>query len=175
MPHLFRPYADTIARCVLVSIAVAPILLIGLGYWVTASEYTTDQPITVDQPVPFSHAHHVGGLGLDCRYCHTGHVTALVGPNGDVHVYSPTPADAEAIRNARLVNGLGLLEGWLPRLIESSGSNAITVVATHGIVPRKIAAGEILSRSHGAGRRIRMPGNPYQMSKSTSAISATPW
>lgn len=78
MPQLFRPYADTIARCVLVSIAVLPILLIGLGYWVTASEYTTDQSITVDQPVPFSHAHHVGGLGLDCRYCHTGVETSPV-------------------------------------------------------------------------------------------------
>ena len=79
-------------------------------------------------------------------------VRTLVGPYGDVHVYSPTPVDAEAIRNARLVivNGLGL-EGWLPRLIESSGGNATTVVATHGIVPRKIAAGEILGRGHGVG------------------------
>jgi zinc/manganese transport system substrate-binding protein len=77
-------------------------------------------------------------------------VTSLVGPNGDVHVYAPTPADA-AIRNARLmiVNGLGL-EGWLPRLVESSGGNATTVVATHSIVPRTITAGEILSRDHGA-------------------------
>jgi zinc/manganese transport system substrate-binding protein len=80
-------------------------------------------------------------------------VRTLVGPNGDVHVYSPTPGDVEAIRNARLVivNGLGL-EGWLPRLVESSGSNATTVVATHGIVPRNIAADEIiLSRGHAAG------------------------
>jgi zinc/manganese transport system substrate-binding protein len=88
-------------------------------------------------------AWNVGGNRVD--------VTSLVGPNGDVHVYTPTPADAEAIRNARLVivNGLGL-EGWLPRLIESSGGNATTVVATHGIVPRKITGGEILSRDHGA-------------------------
>jgi len=89
-------------------------------------------------------ARNVGGNRVD--------VTSLVGPNGDVHVYSSTPADAEAIRNARLVivNGLGL-EGWLPRLFESSGGNATTVVATHGIVPRKIAAGEILSRGHEEG------------------------
>jgi zinc/manganese transport system substrate-binding protein len=89
-------------------------------------------------------AKNVGGNQVD--------ITSLVGPNGDVHVYSPTPVDAEAIRNARLVivNGLGL-EGWLPRLIESSGGNATTVVATHGIVPRKIAAGEILGRGHGVG------------------------
>ena len=35
------------------------------------SPYVTDQNVTRDQPVPFSHEHHVGGLGLDCRYCHT--------------------------------------------------------------------------------------------------------
>lgn len=89
-------------------------------------------------------AKNVGGDRVD--------VMTLVGPNGDVHVYTPTASDAEAIRNARLVivNGLGL-EGWLPRLVESSGSDASTVVATHGIAPRKVAAGEILSRDRGAG------------------------
>jgi zinc/manganese transport system substrate-binding protein len=89
-------------------------------------------------------ARNVGGDRVD--------VTTLVGHNGDVHVYTPTTADAEAIRNAGLVivNGLGL-EGWLPRLVESSGGDASTVVATHGIVPRKVAAGEILSRDRGAG------------------------
>ncbi|MEK9282768.1 metal ABC transporter substrate-binding protein [Bradyrhizobium sp. ISRA442] len=89
-------------------------------------------------------ARNVGGDRVD--------VTTLVGPNGDVHVYTPTTADAEAIRKARLVivNGLGL-EGWLPRLVKSSGGNATTVVATHGIVPRKVAAGEILSRDRGVG------------------------
>jgi zinc/manganese transport system substrate-binding protein len=89
-------------------------------------------------------AGNVGGDRVEVR--------TLVGANGDVHVYSPTAADAEAIRNARLVivNGRGL-EGWLPRLVKSSGGNATTVVATHGIVPRKIAAGEMLSRDRGAG------------------------
>ena len=45
-------------------------------------------------------------------------VTTLVGPNGDVHVYTPAPDDARTIADARLlvVNGLGL-EGWLPRLV----------------------------------------------------------
>ncbi|SDD05470.1 zinc/manganese transport system substrate-binding protein [Bradyrhizobium brasilense] len=89
-------------------------------------------------------ARNVGGDRVD--------VTTLVGTNGDVHVYTPTTADAEAIRNARLVivNGLGL-EGWLPRLVKSSGGNATSVVATRGIVPRKVAAGEILSRNRGEG------------------------
>ncbi|MBN9581329.1 MAG: metal ABC transporter substrate-binding protein [Afipia sp.] len=69
-------------------------------------------------------------------------VTTLVGPDSDSHVYTPSPADAKTIAAARLVivNGLGL-EGWLPRLVKSSGGKAATVIATKGIVPRRIADG----------------------------------
>jgi len=65
-------------------------------------------------------------------------VTMLVGPNGDVHVYSPTPADAKRIADAKLVivNGLGL-EGWLPRLVQSSGNKAVIATATEGIAALK--------------------------------------
>ena len=35
------------------------------------SSYITDQSVTIEQPVPFSHEHHVNGLGVDCRYCHS--------------------------------------------------------------------------------------------------------
>jgi len=64
-------------------------------------------------------------------------VTTLVGANGDVHVYTPAPADAKKIADAKLViiNGFGL-EGWLPRLVQSSGSKAKIVTATDGISPR---------------------------------------
>src|SRR5271165_4343717 len=57
-------------------------------------------------------------------------VTTMVGPNGDVHVYTPAPADAKKIAAAKLVivNGLGL-EGWLPRLLQSSGSKAPITIA----------------------------------------------
>nr|WP_085946820.1 metal ABC transporter substrate-binding protein [Afipia clevelandensis] len=69
-------------------------------------------------------------------------VTTLVGPNSDTHVYTPTPSDAKKITDAKLViiNGLGL-EGWLPRLIKSSGGKAVTVVATKNIAARKIEDG----------------------------------
>ncbi len=79
-------------------------------------------------------------------------VTTLVGPNSDTHVYTPTPADAKTITDAKLVivNGLGL-EGWLPRLVKSSGSKAATVVATKGITPRKIDPSEVLSQEHDPG------------------------
>src|SRR3954466_11309222 len=68
-------------------------------------------------------------------------VTTLVGPNSDVHVYTPAPADAKKIAEAKLViiNGLGL-EGWLPRLVQSSGSKAAVVTATTGIAPRKLGS-----------------------------------
>lgn len=66
-------------------------------------------------------------------------VTTLVGPDGDAHVYAPSPQDAKTIADAKLlvVNGLGF-EGWLPRLVKSSGGKAAIVTATQGIMPRKL-------------------------------------
>ena len=66
-------------------------------------------------------------------------VATLVGPDSDVHVYTPAPADARKVADARLliVNGLGL-EGWIPRLVQSSGSKAAIVTATRGIVPLEV-------------------------------------
>jgi zinc/manganese transport system substrate-binding protein len=68
-------------------------------------------------------------------------VTTLVGPDGDVHVYTPAPADAKKIADAKLVfvNGLGL-EGWLSRLAQSAGTKAAIVAATKGIAPLKIGS-----------------------------------
>jgi zinc/manganese transport system substrate-binding protein len=68
-------------------------------------------------------------------------VTALVGPDSDVHVYTPAPADAKKVAEAKLlvINGLGL-EGWLPRLVQSSGSKAVIVTASTNITPLKIGA-----------------------------------
>jgi zinc/manganese transport system substrate-binding protein len=68
-------------------------------------------------------------------------VTTLVGADSDVHVYTPAPADAKKIADAKLVfvNGLGL-EGWLSRLAQSAGTRAAIVVATQGIAPLKIGS-----------------------------------
>jgi zinc/manganese transport system substrate-binding protein len=76
---------------------------------------------------------NVGGDRVD--------VTTLVGRNGDVHVYTPPPADARKIAEAKLlvVNGLGL-EGWLPRLVQSSGGKATLVEASNGIMPLTVGA-----------------------------------
>jgi zinc/manganese transport system substrate-binding protein len=65
----------------------------------------------------------------------------LVGADSDVHVYTPAPGDAKRIADAKLVivNGLGL-EGWLPRLVQSSGSKATVVTASAGITPLKLGS-----------------------------------
>jgi zinc/manganese transport system substrate-binding protein len=64
-------------------------------------------------------------------------VKTLVGPDGDTHVYQPTPADAKAVAGAVIVfeNGLGL-EGWMERLTKASGGKAELVVVTEGVTPR---------------------------------------
>jgi hypothetical protein len=71
MPQIFHPSTNTISR---LSIFGALFVLAGLA-WVAAqvnrSGYVTQAGVVRAQPVPFSHQHHVGGLGIDCRYCHT--------------------------------------------------------------------------------------------------------
>ena len=72
---------------------------------------------------------NVGGERLE--------LATLVGPNGDVHVYEPTPGDVKTIATADIVfvNGLGL-EGWIDRLIAASATRAPVVVTSRGIRPR---------------------------------------
>jgi zinc/manganese transport system substrate-binding protein len=64
-------------------------------------------------------------------------VTTLVGPNGDAHVFEPTPGDAKAVAAADvvIVNGLGL-EGWMERLIQSSDYKGPVVTASEGVQSR---------------------------------------
>ena len=63
-------------------------------------------------------------------------VTTLVGPDGDAHVYQPTPADARAVSEATILIANGLeFEGWLDRLIDASDFDGMRVVATNGIEP----------------------------------------
>jgi zinc/manganese transport system substrate-binding protein len=66
-------------------------------------------------------------------------VATLVGPDGDAHVYSPTPGDAKTLASAAVVfaNGLGL-EGWMTRLVKASGTRAPLVVVSNGVAPRKM-------------------------------------
>ncbi len=90
-------------------------------------------------------------------------VTALVGPNGDAHVYEPTPADARAVSEADLVvvNGLGL-EGWMDRLIHTSGYKGPVVVASQGIKPREMTEEEEEEHEPGARHEPKIDPHAWQ-------------
>jgi zinc/manganese transport system substrate-binding protein len=77
-------------------------------------------------------------------------VATLVGPNGNAHVYAPSPGDARKVADAKLVfmNGLGF-EGWIDRLVKASGTKAPIVVATKGIKPRERAGERGHDHDHG--------------------------
>lgn len=71
MPQIFHRRADTIARMVMLGVVLGPAGLLWAGLTLTRSSYGTNSGTVRVQPVPFSHEHHVGVLGIDCRYCHT--------------------------------------------------------------------------------------------------------
>jgi zinc/manganese transport system substrate-binding protein len=77
-------------------------------------------------------------------------VETLVGPNGNAHVYAPSPGDAKKVADAKVVfvNGLGF-EGWLERLVKASGTKAPIVVATTGIKPRERTGDHDHDHDHG--------------------------
>jgi hypothetical protein len=69
--QIFPQWFDTAARAGIVGAALLiPATALGLGVFYR-SDYVTGAHAAYHQPVPFSHAHHVGQIGIDCRYCHT--------------------------------------------------------------------------------------------------------
>jgi hypothetical protein len=72
LAQIFTRTADLRLR---LAVGAAGLLALGLVFFATGivqSAYVTGVGWVVDQPVPFSHAHHAGDLGIDCRFCHTG-------------------------------------------------------------------------------------------------------
>lgn len=68
--QVFPPYADTLMRGITAALMATVLLfLIVMAHTCQPTAVLADDQV-VEQPVPFSHQHHVGGLGLDCRYCH---------------------------------------------------------------------------------------------------------
>jgi hypothetical protein len=79
MPQIFQPRANVLSRTVLVGLLVAVLAGAALLEAMVLLPYVTLEGIvpkgtrvgfTPEQPVPFSHKHHVGDVGIDCRYCH---------------------------------------------------------------------------------------------------------
>ncbi len=70
MPQVFPRSSNSIARLSLLGAVLTIGLLSAVAYVIVRSPYATGAGVPPDQPVPFSHAHHSGGDGIDCRYCH---------------------------------------------------------------------------------------------------------
>jgi hypothetical protein len=71
MPQIFHPSANTLSRLTIYGAMLLALGALILNYLILRSPYQTEVCVVRPQPVPFSHEHHVSGLGIDCRYCHT--------------------------------------------------------------------------------------------------------
>lgn len=124
-------------------------LIAGLSLFATpALAQTPTQPAAPPMPVVATFSiladlvRNVGGARIA--------LTTLVGPDDDAHVYQPTPSDGRALAAARVVffNGLGF-EGWIRRLVRSSGTRAEVVEAARGIdAIRDASSGQGHSHGH---------------------------
>lgn len=94
----------------------------------------TTQMVHADEPIPVVATFSIlGNMVSEIGGEHVN-VTTLVGPDGDAHVYQPTPKDARSVSEAELMfmNGLEF-EGWLERLVKAASFDGSLVVATDGI------------------------------------------
>lgn len=71
MAQLFHPSTNTIARASIVGGLVLLAVVVAATTMVNRSDYVTEVGVIRNQPVAFSHKHHVTDDGIDCRYCHT--------------------------------------------------------------------------------------------------------
>lgn len=70
MSQIFHPSTNTLSRATIFGAVFVLAGIILVGWFLVRSSYATQVDVPIDQPVPFSHQHHVAGLGIDCRYCH---------------------------------------------------------------------------------------------------------
>ncbi len=122
--------------------AVSLLLAAPVGARQALAQGATPLPVTASFSILADMVRQVGGEHVA--------VTALVGPDGDAHSYAPTPADARALAAAKVVvvNGLGF-EGWMTRLVRSSGTRAKVITASTGVTPLKAQEAHGHGHSHG--------------------------
>jgi hypothetical protein len=71
MSQIFHRQSNIYTRLSLLAVVLFVLTLGGVVAMLHTSGYNTGQNDFVEQPIQFSHAHHAGGMGIDCRYCHT--------------------------------------------------------------------------------------------------------
>ena len=102
MPQIFHPSTNTLSRLTIFGSLGIVLGLLFLSYLIMQSPYQTQVRVVRPQPVPFSHEHHVRGLGIDCRYCHTSvETSAFAGLAADPHVHELPLADLGQQPDAR--------------------------------------------------------------------------
>ena len=72
MAQIFHRSSNSLAKVSIVAALLAAGGVLLSAYKINSGTFNTDVGVVQDQPVPFSHKHHVGDDGIDCRYCHTG-------------------------------------------------------------------------------------------------------
>lgn len=78
MPQIFHPSMNTVSRVTIFGAVFIIAAGFAIAFAVVRSPYITGQNEVINQPVPFSHEHHVGDCGIDCRYCHTSVETSAM-------------------------------------------------------------------------------------------------
>jgi len=71
MSQIFHRHSNVYSRLSILAVVAFALTLGGVVALLHLSGYNTRQDEFIEQPIQFSHAHHVGGMGIDCRYCHT--------------------------------------------------------------------------------------------------------
>jgi zinc/manganese transport system substrate-binding protein len=129
-----RSVVSLLAGCLTLATSVVP----------AAAQTTEKLKVVASFSILGDMVRNVGGERIE--------LVTLVGPNGDAHVYSPTPADGRRLTEAKVVFTNGLkFEGWIDRLIKSSGTKAARVEAAKGVKPLKGEDGHGHGHHHGHG------------------------
>ena len=101
MSQIFHPATNVLARVTIFGALILVAVLGGVLYEIELSPFYTSVNVAREQPVPFSHKHHAGELGLDCRYCHTTvEISSFRGRAADANLHDLPFADLDQFVDA---------------------------------------------------------------------------
>jgi hypothetical protein len=129
MSQIFHRSTNTLSRATIFGAVFVIAALAWIAFEIQGSPYVTLAGVRKPQPVPFSHQHHVTGLGIDCRYCHTS-VSAGIVANGVVFELPPRAGKEPPSARSGIQHALSAADGRRPccgRRTELYGSNRFRI------------------------------------------------